>query len=376
MSTNNSILKQWWWKIDNIMLVLILSIISVGCILITTASPAVAERIGLPAFFFVNRQIIYLLIGISIMLILSTMSPDNVKKIMTYGLIICFILLILVLILGNDAKGARRWISLAGFSLQPSELMKPCFVIVIARILQRKNTKLDFPGFFLTTILYLVLISLLLMQPDFGMTVSFTIVTAGQMFLAGLPIIIIIIMSFAGMLGVLCCYFFFPHVAARIDKFLSPDIGQNYQVEKSLEAYANGNFFGQGPGEGSIKLVLPDSHTDFIFAVAGEEFGAFFCTIIIALFFAVIARGVFSIRKETNLFILYTVSGLLMHFAFQAVFNIGVTLHLFPTKGMTLPFISYGGSSTIAFSIMIGIILCLTKRNDRKLRMDETLAHH
>jgi cell division protein FtsW len=347
------------------MLFSIITIIFFGALLITTASPNVAERIGLHSFFFVHKQFIFLFISINIIVALSFLNEQQVKKLALLGFIISTLAMIAVLFIGEEVKGAKRWISLPGSSIQPSEFLKPFFAIVIAIILAERNKNPIVPGFSICFILYSLVAFLLVLQPDIGMTIAITLVTAGQLFIAGLPIIFIIIAALFGILGAFSAYMLLPHVAKRINSFLNPEENENYQVEKSLEAYINGGLFGKGPGEGTVKSILPDSHTDFIFAVAGEELGALLTSAAIILFLFVTVRGLIRVYKNNDLFLIYSVSGIMMYFALQSIFNIGVTLNLFPTKGMTLPFISYGGSSIFSYAIGIGMVLALTKRKPK-----------
>jgi len=356
-------LHRWWVSIDSMSLIGVLLIISVGAMLITTSSPAVAERLNLHSFYFVHRQFIFLMLAIPIILCLSTFSEKTIKKFALCGFIISLALLFAVLIFGDETKGAKRWLTLYGFSIQPSEFLKPFFAVITGLILSERYTASNLPSFTACSLLYMLIALLLILQPDIGMTISFTMITAAQFFIAGLPIIWIVITGILTCAAAFGAYIFFPHVAKRVDSFLNPEEHANYQVTKSLEAYINGGLFGKGPGEGTVKAVLPDSHTDFIFAVAGEELGIIFAMLVVLLFFFMIFRGLMRISKEISLFHLYSVTGLLVCFALQSIFNIGVTLRLFPTKGMTLPFISYGGCSVLSFAISIGIYLSLTKKH-------------
>jgi cell division protein FtsW len=264
----NSI-RQWWWEVDTILLIIIFAIMSVGALLITTASPSVAERIGLPSFHFLHRHMIFLFMAALIMFSFSYIQEKTLRKICLVGFLLSIALMALVPMLGEEVKGARRWISVAGIGLQPSEFLKPFMAVVVALILSERNTKGGLPGFSMVGLLYMLVVTLLLLQPDFGMSVSITVVTAGQLFLGGLSLWWICIAAISGVAGIFAAYFSMPHVAKRIDSFLHPEEIENYQIERSLEAYERGGFFGCGPGEGKIKSVLPDSHTDFIFAVAG-----------------------------------------------------------------------------------------------------------
>lgn len=362
-SKNNSGFKGWLRSIDRVSFFLVVAILCVGAMLITMASPAVAERIKVTQFYFVSRQIIFLLLSIFIIVFVSSLSEKNLRRFVLVGFISCMVLLVCVLFLGEEVKGARRWVNIIGFSIQPSEFVKPFYIFITGLILAERFNKKDFPSFTFSILLHGVLVGLLILQPDFGMVITFTGVLAGQFFLAGLPLWIIFVIVFVAIIGGIFAYLLLPHVARRIDNFLNPETTENYQVEKSLEAYINGGLFGKGPGEGTVKLHLPDSHSDFIFAVAGEELGAIISSLIILLFFALILRSILKISKEEQLYKIYICGGLIMLFTLQTIFNIGVTLHMFPTKGMTLPFISYGGSSVLSFAFAFGILLNLTKSN-------------
>lgn len=343
-------------------------IIMLGAFLVATASPAVAERIGLDPLYFVNRQVIFLSLAVILMLGISLLSPRDIRRLAAVGFVFGVATLIAVLIIGSEAKGAKRWLFLGGLSIQPSEFMKPIFAVMTAWALARKTETPGFPGYKVVFILYGIFVTLLVLQPDFGMTVTVSAVWGAQLFLAGLPLLWIMIAAIGGIVGIAGAYLLLPHVAKRIDTFLDPSQGDTYQVQRSLDALSHGGLLGVGPGEGTVKLSLPDSHTDFIFAVAGEEMGAVTCFIIITLFALVVLRGFLKMQKEPDLFVVYAVCGLLMQFGLQAVINMGVALHFFPTKGMTLPFISYGGSSMLAIAIAMGMVLALTRRRYGNIR--------
>jgi cell division protein FtsW len=355
-------IRKWWWALDNVSLALIIAILLIGALLITTASPAVAERLKLTPFYFVHRQFAFLFLAAMLIIFISGISEKALKRLVLLGFATCIIMMFMVLFVGDEVKGARRWMSILGISIQPSEVLKPLFIFITGLLLSEKFTKDNFPGFTACGLLYLVVCTLLILQPDFGMVVTYTVVLAGQFFLAGLPLWWIGGAIFLGIFGGLGAYTFLPHVAKRIDSFLNPETSENYQVEKSLESYVSGGLFGRGPGEGVVKSHLPDSHTDFIFAVAGEEFGAIFTSLIILVFLSFILRSLYLLYREQNLFKIYVGGGIIILFALQTIFNIGVTLHLFPTKGMTLPLVSYGGSSIISFAICFGIFLNFTRK--------------
>lgn len=357
-----SIFWSWWTTIDRYMLAAIIVIIAFSIIMVTTASPAVAERINLHSFYFIERQLVFLALGFILMILISFSSIDFISKFSFLGFIFFFILMIAVLFLGEEIKGARRWISLGIISIQPSEFIKPFFAITTASILIKKYTDYNFPAFKLSFILYAIIVALMALQPDLGMIITITAIWGTQMFLAGLPMFWIIFLGLAAVIGLLAAYTFLPHVTQRINSFLDPNTNENYQIKKSIEAFINGGMYGTGPGEGVVKQHLPDSHTDFIFAVVGEELGMIVCILVILLYSFMVIRGLVRISQVGNISSIIAVAGLIMQLGFQAAVNIGVTLHLLPTKGMTLPFISYGGSSILSTSIMMGIILALTRK--------------
>lgn len=362
--SKKNIFSTWWWTVDRMLLVAIGLVICFGILMVTTASPAIAERIGLDSFYFVKRQLAYLGLGIGVMLGVSLLPVVGVRRLGIMGFGFGILALLAVLILGENVNGAKRWLSLGGFSLQPSEFMKPLFVIFTAWILSLGKLKPGFNAFGVSLATYIMLVTLLVLQPDFGMTVVVSSVWATQMFLAGLPLMWVVVCVVLGAVGAVGAYSFLPHVAHRIDSFLAGAEGGNvgYQVQKSLEAFYSGGLTGRGPGEGIVKQKLPDSHTDFIFAVVGEELGALACVVMVLLFAFIVFRGFKRVIDETDSFVLYAVVGLLTEFGLQAMVNMGVALNLLPAKGMTLPFISYGGSSMLAICMAMGMVLALTRR--------------
>jgi len=261
---------------------------------------------------------------------------------------------------GYEVKGAVRWINLGGFSMQPSEFIKPFFAVVVGWILSLKFED-EFPSFLLCSFLYIIIAALLITQPDFGMLVMITAIFGIQVFIAGMPIFWIMLAIISSAFGVTAAYFLLPHVTKRINSFLDPENSENYQVSKSIAAFEHGGLYGRGPGEGAIKQILPDSHTDFIFAVAGEEFGAIICIIVIFTFAFIVVRSLLKLINEEDKFTQFAATGIVAQFGLQSIINIGVTLNVLPTKGMTLPFISYGGSSTLAIAIAMGMLLGFTR---------------
>ena len=270
--------------------------------------------------------------------------------------------MVLTLLIGIEVKGAKRWIYFAGMSLQPSEFIKPFFAVVAAWMFSEHRLREDFPGNIISMGLLFSVIAVLLSQPDIGMTLVVTAVWCAQFFMAGLPIFWVILIIVAGMGAIVSAYFTFPHVASRVDRFLDPTTGDSYQITQAMRAFQQGGLFGRGPGEGRVKEALPDAHTDFIFAVAGEEFGILLCLLMVALFAFLVIRALLKVLREENMFVLLAVGGLAVQFGLQAIINMASSLHMMPTKGMTLPFISYGGSSLVALGVGMGMILALTRR--------------
>ncbi len=364
---NNSILWRWWDSIDKVMFSMMLILAALSLITVMTASPAVANRIGLNSFYFIKKQMFYLVLGIGTMIAISMCSVNTVRRFAIFGFILCIGLLVLTLLFGYSAKGAKRWLYIWGFSLQPSEFAKLFFPIVTAWLFSIHNKQEEFPAFFISLGCFLVLVLLLVLQPDFGMIVNISMVWIGQLFIAGLSFVLLSIFFAFGVLGGILAYVFLPHVRSRFDSFISPKSFENYQVSKSLQAFKHGGLYGVGPGEGVVKQSIPDAHTDFIFAVIGEEMGALACVGLVMIFAVFSIRGLYSIARNVDFFRVLAMSGLLMQLGIQTIFNIGVTLHLFPTKGMTLPFISYGGSSVLSTSIAFGMILVFTKLKNKDI---------
>ncbi|MDH3335586.1 MAG: putative lipid II flippase FtsW [Rhodospirillaceae bacterium] len=359
--TDTSIIGRWWWTIDRWTLVAVIALSALGAILTLAASPAVAERIGLENYHFVRRQFMFLPLGIIIMLAVSMLTPRGARRVSLGVFVVSAILMVGVLFFGTEIKGASRWLSLGGLSLQPSEFIKPSFAVIAAWMFSAQKLDDEIPGYAIATGLWVLVTGLLLLQPDFGMSVVVSVVWGVQFFIAGLPWILVAAVALLFLLGGIGAYFAFDHVRGRIDRFLDPSVGDGYQVDRALSAFQNGGLFGRGPGEGRVKEVLPDAHTDFILAVAGEEFGLLVCLLVVALFAFIVLRGFSRTFRDTDFFVVVATTGLLTQFALQAIINIASTTNLMPPKGMTLPFISYGGSSTIALAFGMGLVLALTR---------------
>lgn len=360
--SDSSILGKWWWTVDRLNLGVLLILIFIGICLNLAASPAVAERIGVESFYFVKKQLTILPIALSLIFFLSLLTTYQVRNFALFLFILAFVFTFFTFFVGAEIKGAQRWIRVLGFSLQPSEFLKPSFIILSAWLFSQNQLSPGFPGYRTALLLLLGVIGLLLAQPDLGMTIVITAVWICQIFLSGLSYYWIFIFGTLGVFGLITSYFIFPHVAHRINSFLDPSYGDKYQINASLESFTRGGLFGQGPGEGMVKERLPDAHSDFIFAVAGEEFGLIFCLILIGIFVFIFIRGLSRVLSDKNLFRILSVSGLLLSFSLQALINMGSSLHMIPTKGMTLPFISYGGSSLLSLSVAMGILLALTRK--------------
>jgi cell division protein FtsW len=360
--TDTSVLGRWWWTIDRWILIALGALIGIGIILTFAASPPSAGRIGLDSYHFVKQQMFYVPMGVLIVLSVSLLSPRGIKRVAITLFFLALIATAVTLVAGAEYKGARRWLSLAGMSVQPSELLKPTFAVFTAWLFSLQRLQPRFPGNIIAIVSYVVVAGLLILQPDLGMTGVVSAVWFTQFFVSGLRIFWIATIGAAGIAGLVGAYAALPHVTVRINSFLDPASGDTYQVDRSLEAFMNGGLFGRGPGEGTVKASLPDAHSDFIFAVAGEEFGMVTCLVIIALYGFIVLRGFARVLEVDNLFVLLAAVGLATGFGLQAFVNMASTLSMIPTKGMTLPFISYGGSSLMALAFGMGMLLALTRR--------------
>jgi cell division protein FtsW len=361
---DRSVIGQWWWTVDRWSLGAILAIMAFGVLLTLAASPPAAERIGADSFMFAKRQFIFLPMALVVMLAISLASPRHVRRLALLVFCGSVVLLAATFVVGVEIKGARRWISVPGLSgLQPSEFAKPSLAVISAWLLAQSRTERRMPGYFLSTLLVGGVLALLILQPDLGMSIVVVVVWGIQLFVVGLPMWIAGLGAVGAGAGLVGSYFMLSHVRSRFDRFLDPSSGDNYQVNTSLEAFMNGSLFGRGPGEGTVKAQLPDAHTDFVMAVAGEEFGLVVCLLILGLFAFVTLRSMSRASKETSLFITLAATGLAVQFGLQAAINMASTIQLIPAKGMTLPFISYGGSSALAMAICLGMMLSLTREH-------------
>ena len=359
---DTSLLGRWWWTVDRWTLGAIAVLIGFGYIMMLAASPAVAERIHQARDIFILKQIFFLALSGAIVLAVSLLTPRGVRRVALAGCVVALVLTAATLVVGTEIKGARRWIALPGMSLQPSEFLKPCFAVVAAWLLAEGRRLTRFPGMLLAFGVFGLIALLLKSQPDMGMLAVVIGVFFLQLFVSGLNLMLVGT-GFAGIIAAAVgAYMVFPHVRSRVTRFLDPAAGDNFQVTRALEAFGNGGLLGRGPGEGHVKDTIPDAHADFVFAVAGEEFGLIICLVILSVFAFIVLRGLLRGLSEGDLYVVLASAGLASGFGLQAFVNMASTLHLIPTKGMTLPFISYGGSSVVAVALGMGMLLALTRR--------------
>ena len=363
--------SRYWWSIDHWNLLQILILAFIGSIMILAAGAAVAEKHNFEELYFFKHHIFYLLFSIFCMIFTTFLSDKGIIRLSLMGLIICVLLLFLVMLFGPDKNGASRWLIIGNISMQPSEFIKPFFVIITAYLLSHKSKKLKFiphflNGLHLSLLLLIIIIFFLLKQPDLGMSIIIILIWGGQLFLSGLLLRWFLLLFSLLASGVFLGYYRFPHVKVRIDCFINIACEKIEQIKNSFKAYESGGLLGNGPGDGIIKNRIPDAHTDFIFPVIAEEFGAIFCMIILMLSCSIVVRGLIRVYEKNDLFALLAVGGLLILFGLQVLLNVSVTLGLVPTTGITFPFISYGGSSLLSISISMGIVLALTKKYSNK----------
>ncbi len=361
--TDQSRFGVWWWTTDRLLMSAVAALIVLGVLLSFASSPAAAARIGIAdPFHFALRQCLYAAAGAAILLSVSMLSPRGVRRAAFFIYGASILVMIALPFLGHAAKGADRWLQIAGFTLQPSEFMKPALIVLASWMFAEAQKGQGVPGVSIAFGLYAVAVVLLLLQPDVGQTVLITTAFGAAFFMAGVPIRWILGLGGGAVSGFVLIYLTFGHVAARMHKFLSPDKTDTLQVDKAGEAIAAGGLFGRGPGEGLMKRHVPDLHTDFIFAVAGEEYGLLFLLLLIGLLGFVVIRGLYKAMRLNDPFEQIASAGLFVLVGLQTFINIAMVLKMIPTKGMTLPFISYGGSSMLASALTLAMALALTRR--------------
>ncbi|MGB3810504.1 MAG: putative lipid II flippase FtsW [Parvibaculum sp.] len=360
--TNRSRIAEWWWTVDKWTLFGLFCLMLIGGVLTLAASPAVAMRIHLPPFHFVYRQMFFLIPTIGVMIGVSLLNVRQVRRLAAIVFLVAFTLMTLTLVIGPEVKGAHRWLQLGPLAIQPSEFVKPSFIVLAAWMFAEAQRTPGFPGTAIALVLYAMVVGVLALQPDFGQLMLVTMVFGAIFFMAGLSWRWIGSLAAVALIGAVAAYTLMPHVTSRVDRFLNPESGDTYQIDRALDAFHTGGFFGRGPGEGEVKRILPDAHTDFIFAVAAEEYGIIAGLLIIGVFSFVVLRTLRRSMEEQDLFVQFASCGLIALFGLQALINMAVNVNLIPAKGMTLPFISYGGSSMIALALTMGMLLALTRR--------------
>ena len=360
---HRSPISEWWWTVDRTMVGMVLLLLLAGLVLSFAASPPVAERLGLDSLHFVVRHAFYAPLAAALMLGLSLLTPRQVRRAALVLLFVCLALMVLVLFVGEEIKGSRRWLFIAGLSVQPSEFIKPAFIVITAWLFAEGSRRPDVPGRMLAVVLLIITATLTIAEPDLGQTILICAVWGALFFLAGVSSAVVVGLGAIAAGGLATAYFVFPHVASRINHFLDPESGDTFQINTALQAFERGGWSGTGPGEGAMKRILPDSHTDFVFAVVGEEFGIVLCLLIVALFTVLVMRGMMQAFRRPTAFERMAIAGLVTQVGMQAFINMGVNLHLLPTKGMTLPFISYGGSALISSAVTMGFLLALSRRS-------------
>ena len=360
--TDDSLLAEWWFTIDRRLLVSLLMLIGAGLIMSLAASPAIAVKKGLPAFHFVERHVVFASVSVVVMLLVSLLGPRYVRRLALGLMLLAIVGMIAVLVFGPEINGARRWISVFGLSLQPSELAKPGFVVASAWLLVEARRVGDATALVISGAFYVAIVGLLVAQPDLGQTLLVSVVWGTLFFLSGQPLRRAAAFAFTAIALFGVAAFTFDHARQRILRFVAPSSGETYQTDRALQSFAEGGLLGRGPGEGTIKTVLPDAHTDFIFAVIAEEFGAVACLLLVGLYGFVLVRAFARARIEPDAFTRLAVMGLALLIVVQAVINMGVNVGLLPAKGMTLPFVSAGGSSSLGTAIAAGLLLALMRR--------------
>lgn len=365
---------RWWWSVDHVSLIILSALLTIGVVLVFAAGPGAAARLGIDdTFHFPLRQVVFMPLAIALMLGVSILTPLQARRLGVVIFAFSFVTLAAALAFAPEINGAKRWIPLGPMLFQPSELLKPGFVIVAAWMLAEGARNPRFPGAAIATGFYVLCAAMLAAQPDYGQAALLTAVWMAMFFVSGGALFWLILVAAIAVSGFVGGYFFSPHLAKRIDGFLNPEGSENYQIDKALEAIANGGIGPRAADASAVKFSLPDAHTDFIFAVAAEEFGILVCLIILGLFAAFVMRSYAKAEGLKSVFAQCAVCGLAALIGLQSFINIGVNLRALPAKGMTLPFISYGGSSLLAAALTVGLILSLTRRQDKAARRKDLM---
>ncbi|MGE0563675.1 MAG: putative lipid II flippase FtsW [Pseudolabrys sp.] len=363
--TDRTPFGEWWWTVDRFSLAAVGALLLAGIVLSLAASPPVAGRLGLEPFYFVNRHIFYVLAAIAMLLTVSMLTPRQIRRLSLAVLFVSIVMVAATPYFGPEIKGARRWLILYGFNIQPSEFLKPAFVVMVAWLFGESAKRPEMPANMMALGLLGLCVALLVMQPDFGQTMLIAAVWSALFFLAGMRVVWMFGLAGLGAAGLMAAYYTVPYVTRRIQRFVNPASGDTYNIDVATESFLHGGWFGRGPGEGTVKRILPESHTDFVLAVAAEEFGIVLCLVLVALFAFIVIRSLVRAMRNDDPFQRFAASGLAILFGTQSAINLAVNLHLVPAKGMTLPFISYGGSSLLSLAYGIGMMLAFTREQPR-----------
>ena len=360
--TDRRALAEWWWTVDKPMLAAVFLLCFTGLILTLAASPSVAVRLGQPEYHFILRQLIFFGPALALMIGVSMMGERHIRRL---ALVMCVAglgMMVFAIAFGTPIKGSTRWLSLGAISIQPSELVKPAFTVLSAWFFAEGAQRRDVPGTAMAFVLFGIFAGLLILQPDLGQTMLVTLVWGAMFFMSGMSWLWVFGLGGVAVGGLVFAYLALPHVTTRIDQYLYPEQSDTFQVDTAREAILHGGWLGQGPGEGTVKRILPDAHTDFIFAVLAEEFGIIAAIGLVAVFAFIVLRGLAQAARGRSPFERLAIGGLSALIGVQAGINMAVNLGLLPAKGMTLPFISYGGSSLLSVSIAMGMLMALTRR--------------
>ena len=356
---------EWWWTVDRLTLAALGALMLGGIVLCLAASPPVAARIGLDPFHFVDRQVLFLIPAAAVLIATSFLSPREIRQVAIVVFAVSFVLVAITPYFGAEIKGARRWLVILGVNIQPSEFLKPAFVVLIAWLFGESVKRPEMPANTIALALLVAVVTLLVIQPDFGQTMLIALVWGALFYMAGMRFIWVLGLGAFASAGLMVAFFTVPHVAQRINRFIDPASGDTFNIDIATESFIRGGWFGRGPGEGTIKRILPEGHTDFVFAVAAEEFGVVLCLILVSLFAFIVIRSLTKAMRTEDPFIRFAAAGLSILFGMQSAINMAVNLHLIPAKGMTLPFISYGGSSLISLAYGMGMLVALTRERPR-----------
>jgi cell division protein FtsW len=362
--TERTPFAAWWWTVDRLALLALVTLMLAGIVLSLAASPPVALRLKLDAFYFVNRHVLYFLLALLIMMATSFLTPRQIRRAALAVFVVSFALVIAAF-WGPEIKGAHRWITVLGVTVQPSEFLKPAFVVLIAWLFSESARHPDMPTNTMALGLLASVIAVLVLQPDFGQTMLIALVWGALFFMSGMRLVWVAGLAAAGLFGLTAAYFVVPHVGRRLQGFFDPNSGDTFQIDTAVESFVRGGWFGRGPGEGTMKRVLPDSHTDFVFAVGAEEFGIALCLVLVMLFAFIVLRALTRAMSDRDGFVRFGSAGLAILFGMQSAINMAVNIALIPEKGITLPFISYGGSSMLSLAYSMGMLLALMRERPR-----------